>query len=316
MLTRHIDVPPPNDILIVHSFLSSFHRDIKPANVLIDRNGAVKISDFGILRQVDPEKDRNHEVATFVGTTAYMAPERIDGGVYSYPCDIWAFGLTLLTLSLGQLPINVAGGFWSILESVRDNPPPSLPSEGKWSPEYRDFLSKCLVRDPAARCTAAQLLRHPFLKRVTEDEAVVALEEKGTKELDDILESLYTHLCDIRKHASRQESKSPHSTVDRDIETCDADGETVNVTEDKVLLSVKDMMRLVLFGSTGGDCSTPNERNEIIAPVGVMPKFISYIISCDVSPDRPRLYELARQLHLPLSRVIAFTESKLADMCR
>jgi serine/threonine protein kinase len=42
-------------------------------------------------------------------------------------------------------------------------PPPTLPDSQQWSSEFRDFLSKCLVKDPQSRASAAQLLNHPFV---------------------------------------------------------------------------------------------------------------------------------------------------------
>ena len=50
------------------------HRDVKPANVLINRQGRVKLTDFGISRQVDAQEQL---MQTFVGTYPYMSPERI-----------------------------------------------------------------------------------------------------------------------------------------------------------------------------------------------------------------------------------------------
>lgn len=58
------------------------HRDIKPHNLLTNRQGEVKISDFGLARTLN---DNSTTTKTFVGTLLYMAPERIGGGDYSYP---------------------------------------------------------------------------------------------------------------------------------------------------------------------------------------------------------------------------------------
>lgn len=288
---------------------------MKPANVLIDLSGNVKLSDFGILRQVNPEVDQGHQVATFVGTTAFMAPERIDGGSYSYPSDIWAFGLSMLTLSLGHLPINVAGGFWSILESVRDNPPPRLPPEGDWSDEFRDFIAVSLVRDPAERHTAEQLLEHPFLKKASPDDSAIGTVEESVKELEAILEALYKHLDSIRKHAisspvplrdaavsclNEEEGGGGKSSVRRTS--------SLGMSDEGELLSTKDMMRLVLFGEIPNSCSSTDKT------VDALPQFLVDVNSCALDSDKDRMNQLAKQLHLPLHTVIRVTESILEEM--
>ena len=73
---------------------NQLHRDLKPANILINNLGQVKISDFGIARNLDPESDKNlqtgeQQAKTFVGTLTYMSPERIGGGEYSFSSDLW-----------------------------------------------------------------------------------------------------------------------------------------------------------------------------------------------------------------------------------
>jgi serine/threonine protein kinase len=215
------------------------HRDIKPANLLINLDGDVKVSDLGILRQIDPEIDTTtaagagfgitapgsatmapgsekrrqeqqqqqqqqeevnklHRAHTFVGTTTYMAPERIDGQDYSYSSDIWSLGLSLMTLSLGRLPFDSSGGFWHILQSVRDSAPPRLPRNGQWSEEYCDFLELCLQHSPDDRPSASQLLRHRFLSKAFPESGEEHAEQIGLEELKSIVKALYAHLEMLR----------------------------------------------------------------------------------------------------------------------
>lgn len=83
----------------LHSVQRVLHRDLKPANLLMDEEGNVKISDFGISAHLG---DVSAFAETFVGTTRYMAPERLSGATYSYPSDVWALGLILLELVTGR----------------------------------------------------------------------------------------------------------------------------------------------------------------------------------------------------------------------
>jgi serine/threonine protein kinase len=66
------------------------HRDLKPANILIDSSGTAALSDFGISKSLDNTRGM---ARSFVGTAAYMAPERIGGLAHSAPSDIWSLGL-------------------------------------------------------------------------------------------------------------------------------------------------------------------------------------------------------------------------------
>ncbi|KAJ7257537.1 kinase-like domain-containing protein [Mycena haematopus] len=77
------------------------HRDIKPSNVLCNSDGEVKLCDFGVSGELV-----NSIANTFVGTSIYMSPERIQGATYSVKSDIWSLGITLIELSVGQFPFS------------------------------------------------------------------------------------------------------------------------------------------------------------------------------------------------------------------
>lgn len=201
--------------LVGLSFLhrcNQLHRDLKPGNFLISKKGEVKIADFGILRQMDEasggldainsptigkksDDEAIPRVQTFVGTATFMSPERIDGREYSYPSDIWSFGLSLLTVAIGKLPINTDGGYWSILQSIRDEKPPSIPEDDeRFSDELRDFVSCCCQTKPEDRLTAEQLLKHPFVLKAHEGEALEGDEERGRRELNEIMMATFEHI--------------------------------------------------------------------------------------------------------------------------
>jgi len=95
--------------LVAHSVLEGLtylydvhriiHRDIKPSNILLNSEGEIKLCDFGVSGELI-----NSIAKTFVGTSIYMSPERIQGAEYSVKSDIWSLGITLIELATGQFP--------------------------------------------------------------------------------------------------------------------------------------------------------------------------------------------------------------------
>lgn len=141
------------------------HRDIKPSNLLINSKRQVKIADFGVSRILAQTMDPCN---SSVGTIAYMSPERINtdlnhGRYDGYAGDIWSLGVSILEFYLGRFPFAVGrqGDWASLMCAICMSQPPEAPATA--SREFRDFISRCLQRDPAVRWSAEKLLRHPFV---------------------------------------------------------------------------------------------------------------------------------------------------------
>jgi len=134
------------------------HRDIKPSNVLLNSKGEVKICDFGVSRELN-----NNSIAdTFVGTSTYMSPERIQGDVYSIKGDVWSLGLMLIELSTGEFPFgkkDAPNGILDLLQRIVNEEPPSLDKK-KYSKELCNFVDLCLKKQ-TERPTPLDLLSMP-----------------------------------------------------------------------------------------------------------------------------------------------------------
>ena len=137
----------------LHSDRHQVHRDMKPGNILLNSRGEVKISDFGLSAELDSTKEM---CATFIGTHAYMSPERLGGKPYSFASDIWSLGITLVECALGYFPYTAYTGsnYFVLLSQILNDPPPQLPAE-TFSSEFRDFILQCLCKDPEQRPSAA-----------------------------------------------------------------------------------------------------------------------------------------------------------------
>ena len=76
------------------------HRDLKPENVLLSDDGRIKVTDFGLARELSA----NTDTGSLVGTVAYLAPEVIRRGKAEAPSDIYSFGIMLFEMLTGQQP--------------------------------------------------------------------------------------------------------------------------------------------------------------------------------------------------------------------
>ncbi|KAK4776938.1 hypothetical protein SAY86_005626 [Trapa natans] len=139
------------------------HCDVKSRNILIGEDGA-KIADFGLAKRAD------EEAGTYCGTPAFMAPEVARKEGQSRAADVWAFGCTVIEMATGRLAWgdadDAAGSPVSVLYRIGFSGwLPEIP--GNLSVQAKDFLEKCLRRNPEDRWTASQLLNHPFLTEQT-----------------------------------------------------------------------------------------------------------------------------------------------------
>jgi len=152
------------------------HRDVKPENVLHNAAGQVKLTDFGISRDLDSTVG---VAATFVGTASYMSPERANGKDYSYRSDVWSAGMVVYVLATTRYPF-ATKNFLDLYQCLCVEPEPRLDCF-EFPSALCDFVAQCLTRDEIQRPDAEMLLNH---------EVVYGLCEAHIMELANFLSTL------------------------------------------------------------------------------------------------------------------------------
>jgi len=142
----------------LHAFNIS-HRDIKSANILLKESGEVKIADFGVAHKVKSDRDK---LKTMAGSPYWFAPEVITADSYDNKVDIWAVGIVAIEMAESRPPHYDMEPL-QVLFVIPKQPPPRLKEPKKWSPEFLDFIEKCLQKEPSRRSPAKDLLMHPFI---------------------------------------------------------------------------------------------------------------------------------------------------------
>jgi len=134
------------------------HRDIKPANVMIDAQGRVKLTDFGVARVTDTERTLSDktQAGTVVGTPAYMSPEQIQGLTLDRRSDIFSAGVILYEFLCGGKPFTGSSA-WTIAKKILSEEP-DLPSSRNpaLSPLLDAVVLKALARDAGQRYQTAR----------------------------------------------------------------------------------------------------------------------------------------------------------------
>ena len=148
------------------------HRDIKAENMLISATGKAMLTDFGFAR---PQSSGLSE--THVGSLQYTAPEVLDARLNSgrgnerpnasydaFKADIWSFGILLVVMTIGYLPVNEQTEAkirrqQDKIQQVINHLPPHLAI----SSELKDLLARLLAIDPSQRISLADALKHPWM---------------------------------------------------------------------------------------------------------------------------------------------------------
>ncbi|XP_063329240.1 protein kinase C delta type-like [Pelmatolapia mariae] len=151
------------EIIVGLQFLHSkgiIYRDLKLDNVMLDKDGHIKIADFGMCKE---NVFGDVKASTFCGTPDYIAPEILCGQKYTFSVDWWSFGVLVYEMLIGQSPFQ-GDDEDELFESIRSD----IPHYPRWiSKESKSLLDLLFERDPTRRLGVVGDIRgHPFFKNI------------------------------------------------------------------------------------------------------------------------------------------------------
>lgn len=155
--------------------LGIIYRDIKLENILLDAQGHVVLTDFGLSKDFT-SSDMNERAYSFCGTIEYMAPEVVNGddNGHDKAVDWWSLGVLMYELITGASPFTVDGEKNSQSEISKRITSKEPPIPVSFSKEARDLVLKLLCKNPHLRIgsgasNANEIKKHPFFKNLNWD---------------------------------------------------------------------------------------------------------------------------------------------------
>ena len=134
--------------------LGVVHRDLKPGNIMIDRQGNVRIMDFGIARS--REVKGITAAGMMIGTPEYMSPEQVEGKDVDHRSDIYSLGIILFEMVTGRVPFEGESSLRIAIKHKTEAPPDPRKFNSRVPIDLSLAILKCLEKDPKKRFQNAE----------------------------------------------------------------------------------------------------------------------------------------------------------------
>jgi Tol biopolymer transport system component len=136
------------------------HRDLKPGNIMLDREGRVKVLDFGLVKLLEGESSPQRreaptealtEEGSILGTVPYMSPEQVQGKTVDHRSDIFSLGVVLYEMATGRRPFEGETSADLMSSILRDTPESVTQLSADYPRHVGRIVKRCLEKDPSRR---------------------------------------------------------------------------------------------------------------------------------------------------------------------
>ena len=193
------------------------HRDIKPHNILIDREGNVKITDFGIAMAMSATSIT--QTNSVLGSVHYLSPEQARGGMANRKSDIYSLGIVMFELLTGRLPFSGESAVSIALKHLQSE----TPSLRRWNPKIpqsvENIVLKATAKDPFHRYDSVEDMEMDLVTaldpdRIDEPKFALPIDDDATKAIPVITADQYLTSDETLVHS--KEHPVIQQTTDKD----------------------------------------------------------------------------------------------------
>lgn len=169
------------------------HRDIKPDNILVDLEGNIKVTDFGIAMALSATSIT--QTNSVLGSVHYLSPEQARGGMANRKSDIYSMGIVMFELLTGRLPFSGESAISIALKHLQSE----TPSVRRWNPNIpqsvENIVLKAMAKDPFHRYNSVDEMEEDLRtalnpERLDEPKFVIPIDDEATKAIPIITNEL------------------------------------------------------------------------------------------------------------------------------
>lgn len=189
------------------------HRDIKPQNILMDHDGNVKITDFGIAMALSATT--HTKTNSVLGTVHYLSPEQARGRMATKKSDIYSVGIVFYELLIGKLPFSGESAVSIALKHLQEETPSVREAFPDIPQSVENVILKATAKDPTIRYQSADEMQDDMAtvllaSRMNEEKFAIHFDDEATRAMPAIKdEPTYENIGETIKHEPIQQESEP-----------------------------------------------------------------------------------------------------------